>query len=195
VEKHDRMVPSDKQIRSALMLHTEVNIDVDRMWENIEAKLDAKPTRRWQPWLGVGTAAAVLFMIVLLNWQSPPHPPEQLMTEEPQIMRFSAIEPLSAAAEVVGTELFLMLTAHQDLEIGPGPTVVEVLEANTLTTAASTATLELSGSKLMAGETAELRLEMALPAKGGHYQVRVQLELYTAEAPEEVSIFAPLIMK
>lgn len=193
--KHDRVLPSDEQISSALMSYTERSVNVEHMWKNIEEKLDEKPRRRWQPWLTLGTAAAVLFMIVLLNWNPISPPPEPFLSEEPQIMRFAAFEPLSGAAEVVGGELRIALTAHQDLELGSGPAVVEIYEQDTLNMVASAATEELSDTRLLAGETAEIHLEIALPEKAGSYQVRLELELDSTEVPEEVSVIVPLIIE
>jgi len=195
VEKHNQALPSDADIRAALKSHTSGNsVSADDMWQRISTEIDKKP-ESWRPWFTWGAAAALLGLIILLNWPSVVQPPEPHLGNEPQIMRFSAFEPLSVVAEVDEAELRLELTAHTPLEFGSNPAVVEIMEGDSMAVTGRSTVSELAGKSLNQGEKQQIHVGIALPQVSGQYQVRLEVEVITDGNSQVVSTLYPIFIE
>lgn len=196
MEKRNQAVPNEDEIRGALASYTAHPISAEAMWEKIsEALEEAEPSPPWlrfQPWLAFGSVAAVLCLILLLNWTGPgPGPgPAPLGDVGPQIMRFSAFAPVSASASVEQGQLMVELTAASDVKFGPDPAVVRILTLDQ-SEVSTGYTTELAGLELAQGEAHVLPRVVPAPIEPGAYQVHLQLEVETADGSQRIDVFAP----
>ncbi|MGI6148664.1 MAG: hypothetical protein GX195_05340 [Firmicutes bacterium] len=193
MEKHNYVIPSDYEIETALAEGTAGHYSADDMWRTISSELEAAP-HPWllvrRSWLALGGAAAILCLVMVLNWSSlfPGSTPSP--AEEPQIMRFAAFAPVTAAVRVEDEELAIQLTAADDVQFGSGPALIRILKPDHSEVERTTST-ELAQMHLARGETRTIHAAPAGPLAPGEYQVHLQLELKTADGSQTLDVFQP----
>lgn len=193
MEKRTQTAPSEDEIRLALAAYTAPPVPPERMWEKIAAELDAEPLSQWRklrPWLAFGSVAALVCLIIILNWSSPVPSPQSLPETGPQIMRFSAFAPLTAQASVKDEKLAVQLTAASPVQFSSAPAEVRIIELDQTEITAATVT-DLAHIQLSPGETHVLYLDIPLPTRPGSYQVQLELEIETADGLQTINVFAP----